>query len=111
MSALLFLPPVTFLLVLILCWLQYRSLAILSAGESWKSGEGKTRPYACGEDIQEHRVQPDYQQFFSFAFFFTIMHVAALLVATVPPAQADAAVFAVIYLASAAVGLFVLFRR
>ena len=33
---------------------------------------------------QRPSVQPDYGQFFPFAFFFTILHVVALMVATVP---------------------------
>jgi len=45
---------------------------------------GKLKAYACGEDIPQTMVQPDYGQFFPFAFFFTILHVVALTVTTLP---------------------------
>ena len=111
MEPLLLLPPVAFLVILLIAWIQYKGMAVFSAGETWKTGEGQLKSYACGEDVKNHRVQPDYQQFFSFAFFFTIMHVMALVVATVPPASVSAAIFAALYLAGSAVGLFILFRR
>ncbi len=34
---------------------------------------GKLAPYACGEDMPSHLMQPDYSQFFPFAFFFTVI--------------------------------------
>ena len=111
MSIFILLPPVAFLLLLLVAWIQYRSMAVLSAGETWPDSAGKRKPYACGEDYQEHRVQPDYSQFFPFAFFFTIMHVVALVVATAPASSFSGTVFAAFYLAGAAIGLFILFRR
>lgn len=111
MSIFILLPPVAFLLLLLVAWIQYRSMAVLSAGETWPDSAGKRKPYACGEDYQEHRVQPDYSQFFPFAFFFTIMHVVALVVATAPASSFSSTVFAAFYLAGASIGLFILFRR
>lgn len=111
MNIWLFLPPVLFLVFLVVAWLQYRSMAFLSAGEEWKSSPGKLKPYACGEDYSNHRVQPDYSQFFPFAFFFTIMHVVALMVATVPFGEGSGSILAAGYLLCAGVGLFILFRR
>jgi hypothetical protein len=72
---------------------------------------GATRSYACGEDVPDHRMQPDYAQFFPFAFFFTIMHVVALIVATVPRGSLAASGLAAAILLNAAVGVWVLFRR
>lgn len=107
----LLLPPIAFLLVLLIAWIQYKGMALFSGGEKWQPGDGQLKSYACGEDVKDHRVQPDYQQFFSFAFFFTIMHVVALVVATVPPASPSGALLAALYLLASATGLFILFRR
>ena len=111
MSLFILLPPVAFLVLLAAAWLQFKSMAIFSAGEAWPDAAGKTKPYACGEDYGDHRVQPDYAQFFPFAFFFTIMHVVALVVATAPARSMPSSIFALCYLIGAATGLFILFRR
>jgi NADH-quinone oxidoreductase subunit A len=103
-------PPVAFLVVLGSVWVQSRGMDWFSA-QPKDEPAGKFKPYACGEDVKEHRTQPDYGQFFHFAFFFTIMHVIALIVATVPRGSIGAAALAVGMLASAAIALFVLFRR
>ncbi len=73
--------------------------------------KGKGEAYACGEDVKNHRVRPEYTGFFSFAFFFTIMHVVALVVATMPTGQTGVIPLALAYVAVGAVGLFVLYRR
>ena len=73
------------------------------------AGSGKA--YACGEDIPTHLVQPDYGQFLPFAFFFTILHVVALTVTTVPVESMGSFLIAVLYIAVAIVGLLVLYRR
>lgn len=98
-------------MLLALVVLHARGLALLSRKRAGPAPAGATRPYACGEDVPDHRMQPDYAQFFPFAFFFTIMHVVALIVATVPRGSAAASSLAVAYLVSAAVGVWVLFRR
>jgi len=103
-------PPVAFLLILAAGWGLLRTLGILSAKASQPDG-GKRKAYACGEDMKENRVQPNYSQFFPFAFFFTIMHVLALVVATVPVHDWSAVQIAVGYLICSAIGLFILFRR
>lgn len=113
MDNLLLLPPIAFAIMLVLAGLNslgFRALA-------FKTNKGKTPPggkfksYACGEDVPDARVQPDYGQFFPFAFFFTIMHVVALVVATVPRGSMTASGLAAAFLAVAAVGVYVLFRR
>ena len=103
-------PPAAFLLFLLVAWIKYLGMGLASRGEVWPDRPGKRKPYACGEDVPSQRVQPDYSQFFPFAFFFTIMHVAALMTATVPSGIAAAAC-AALYLAGAAMGVFILFRR
>jgi len=112
-ETLLLLPPVLFVVVLALVGLEYLSFG----GLSLKQPKGKVQPkgkfesYACGEDVADHKAQPEYSQFFHFAFFFTVMHVVALVVTTVPAGVPLAAGFAAAFLVSAAVGLFILFRR
>jgi len=57
---------------------------------------GKLTTYACGEDIPGVKIQFGYRLFFFIALFFTIMHVAVLVIATVPAGKL--ALFAVLYL-------------
>jgi NADH:ubiquinone oxidoreductase subunit 3 (subunit A) len=102
--------PVAFLVLLGAAAAFYRLLGVLSL-PSTGTGGGKLKAYACGEDVAENRVQPDYTQFFPFAFFFTIMHVFALIVATVPGGSVPATVLAGCYTAGCAIGLFILFRE
>ena len=92
--------------------LELWGLKIFSAGmEEPKHPGGRRKAYACGEATYEPKSQPDYRQFFPFAFFFTIMHVVALIVATVPKGPAASAWLAAAYLVAAAVSLVILFRR
>ena len=103
-ASLLLSPPVVFIIVLIVVF-------VLSMYcRSWrlspkKSADGLTKPYACGEDIPTHMIQPDYSQFFPFAFYFTILHVVALMVAPVPAATIETFLMAVIYIFGAIIGL------
>ena len=110
MNLLLF-TPLTFLAALAVALLLLRLLGLLAPVVKTPLGSGKGEAYACGEDVKDHRVQPDYQQFFPFAFFFTIMHVLALVVVTVPAGSLSATLVALGYAGSLAVGLFTLFRR
>ena len=72
---------------------------------------GTLKAYACGEDVQDHRARPDYGQFFPFAFFFTIMHVVALIVATVPAENPRIFGMALLFIAASGMGLFILYRN
>lgn len=76
------------------------------------TGEPSERkPYACGEPFEGHLIQPDYSQFFSFALFFTILHVVALVIVTVPMETSGILALAVSYILGASVGLWILLRR
>lgn len=44
----------------------------------------KTMPYVGGEPMEAQSFKPEYQ-FFYVALFFTLVHVAALVLATAPP--------------------------
>jgi hypothetical protein len=72
---------------------------------------GTLRPYACGEEIGNQLVQPDYGEFFPFAIFFTILHVVALMATTVPAENISTFVFAIVYITGAIVGLTALYRK
>lgn len=106
-------PPVTFVVVLISVLVQGRlaDLLVVRPPGHRPPPPGASKPYASGEDVRDHRAQPDFSQFFHFAFFFTLMHVLALVVATVPRGSGSAAALAAGFLACAAVSLLVLFRR
>lgn len=106
---LLLLPPILFVVVLGFVMLfvgVVRPLAV----KNTKPGAGRDKAYACGEDVKIHMGQPEYKQFFPFAYFFTIMHVIALIVATAPSGNVQIAALAVLYLLAAVMGLFILFR-
>jgi NADH:ubiquinone oxidoreductase subunit 3 (subunit A) len=105
-------PPVAFAVVLGSVWLQSRGMDWFALKPKGKQEPGgKLESYACGEDVKEHKSQPNYTQFFHFAFFFTILHVIALIVATLPRGSLGAAALAVVMLIGATVSLFVLFQR
>jgi len=106
-------PPIAFLIVLASVLLQSRLMDVFVVRRPGPRADqpGQRKPYASGEDVPDHQAQPDFSQFFHFAFFFTLMHVLALVVATVPAGSGPAAALAVGFLVSAAVSLLVLFRR
>jgi hypothetical protein len=67
--------------------------------------EGKLSTYACGEDIPGRKAQYSYH-LFHFAFFFTVLHVAALVIATVP--SGSIAMVGIVYLIIALIAVVVL---
>jgi NADH-quinone oxidoreductase subunit A len=102
-------PPVAFIILLatVLCLTQLlRRFSFRPAIVA----VGTMKAYACGEDVPDHLIQPDYSQFFPFAFFFTILHVSAMMAATMPSQIISAFAVAGIYLAGVCVGLLVLYR-
>ncbi|MBN2452906.1 MAG: hypothetical protein JXB40_01420 [Candidatus Omnitrophica bacterium] len=109
-SRILLAPPLCFIIVLLMITLFTAALSKLSFKRKNQPADIGTS-YACGEDIKTHLMQPDYSQFFPFAFFFTVLHVVALTIATIPVETMDSFTIAVIYMAGAMVGLFTLFRR
>jgi hypothetical protein len=112
-TAILLLPPVAFALALGSVWLQSKAMNLLREPPAPGApvATGKRRPYACGEEVGDHRAQPEYGPFFRFAAFFTVMHVVALVAATVPRGDVTASLLAAAFLVSAGVALKVLFRR
>ena len=102
----LLMPPLAFILLLAVI----SGLSVLSNRLSAHGAQsaGKGEPYACGQEVETGKIQPSYQEFFPFAFFFTIMHVAALLIGTVP---ANAVWLAAPFLCIALLAIVILFRR
>ena len=103
-------PPVVFI-VIMLAAIFFAYVLSKLAMKPKNVPAGLTKEYACGEDIKTHMIQPDYSQFFPFAFYFTILHVVALMIATVPMATMQTFLIAVVYILGAIVGLFVLYKR
>ena len=104
-----FFPPLTFGVVL--AAVAGMSLYMKKLAFRGPAGPGAATSYACGEDIAQGGFSPDYSQFFSFAFFFSIMHVVALMVATMPAREPGELFLPVLYIAGALVGLGALLKE
>jgi NADH-quinone oxidoreductase subunit A len=110
MSYLIVVPPIALTILVLVVWGLSRASGTLAFKR--KSDRGAIdKPYAGGETIDTHRVRVDYAQFFPFAFFFTLLHVATLMVATAPGHSLQSMATAVIYVLGALLGLFILLRR
>ena len=109
LNSLILTPPIAFLIILIAAMALSYLMSRLSC--KTKSSEDSTKSYACGEDMPTSLIQPDYSAFFPFAFLFTILHVVALVVTTVPITTPGSLSIAVIYVLGAITALFLLFRR
>ncbi len=109
-STLLLVPPVAVTLLLVVVWALSAASSSLAFKRKGPRG-ALDKPYAGGESLEKHRVQPDYTQFFPFAFFFTILHVVTLIVAMDPAGIAGSAALAVLYVLGALLALYILFRR
>lgn len=110
MDKLIVLPPVAFIVVLVATLVLSRLLSRLSYKLGKRTtGEGKA--YACGEKDYDHMAQPDYSNFFPFAFFFTLAHVATLIMTTVPVESRGTLIMAAIYIVGSVISLYILFRK
>ena len=72
---------------------------------------GKLEPYACGETVKAQRFQVGYRLFFYAALFFTMMHVAAMVIATIPGGFPVLALLGVFYLAMISLAIAALVMR
>jgi NADH-quinone oxidoreductase subunit A len=100
-------PPIAFLFFLAAAFGLY-ALGRGMAPRLTKAG-GKLSTYACGENIPGVKVQFGYRLFFYIALFFTMMHVAALVIATVPSGKI--VFFALFYLVMIALAVTALVTR
>ena len=103
MTQVLFWPPIAFGIFFLISYLIYRMGG--SMGPKTKVEGGKLTTYACGEDIPGEKVQPGYH-LFHFAFFFTVLHVAALIIATV--VSGGVALLGILYLVTALIAVVIL---
>ena len=99
-------PPIALTLLIVLGLFLSYMVSFLSAKGA--ESDRKVEAYACGQRNVTHSVSPDYNQFFPFAFFFTIMHVLVLVVATAP---VGALTLPLIYVAVGVLALLIIFRR
>jgi len=100
-------PPVAFLVFLVIGFLIY-ALGSRLAPKLKKEG-GKLATYACGEDLPGVKLQFGYRLFFFIALFFTMMHVAALVIATIPGGKI--VFFGIIYLVMIFLSIMALITR
>jgi NADH:ubiquinone oxidoreductase subunit 3 (subunit A) len=103
-------PPGAFIIILLAVIIVAKLLGTLASANRNDQTDAK-KAYACGEDLQNNVIQPDYSQFFPFAFFFTILHVVALVITTVPEETAGILVMALVYVFAAMIGLLILLRK
>lgn len=68
---------------------------------------GKHQPYACGEDLGLSQAQLSYHAFFKLALMFGILHLATLVVATLP-ASGTSRRLATLYLLGIGISVMVL---
>jgi NADH:ubiquinone oxidoreductase subunit 3 (subunit A) len=85
MIEILFYPVATFLIILIIICLLYLFAGTL--GPKRTKTKYKLKSYACGEDFPSGKLPQSYN-FFHVAFFFAILHVGVLLIATAPLGKA-----------------------
>ena len=80
-------PPVAAWFFLSLAYGLYRLGGALAA--SGEDHPGKRQPYASGEDLLPPVAQLAYHAFFQLALMFSILHLATLVVSTLPPGGAS----------------------
>ncbi|MCR4962696.1 MAG: hypothetical protein K6B40_02290 [Firmicutes bacterium] len=100
-------PPVLFLLLLAIGLALSHAVSGLAA-PGGANGDRKLESYACGQRHYTHNTSPDYGQFFPYAFFFTIMHVLVLVIATAPR---DVLTMPLLYVGAGLLALYIIFRR
>lgn len=106
MEKILFSPPILFILFTAIFLVGSKLLSRYS--HAGADGEHKMDPYACGQRDVRNYINPDYSQYFPLAFFFTIMHVLVLVVATAPY---DASLLPILYIGAGILAMAIIFKR
>ena len=78
--------------------------ALAARGED---SPGKRQPYACGEDLPSSEAQLSYHAFLKLALMFGMLHLATLVIATLP-ASGVSRHLATAYLGGIGISVFVL---
>ena len=89
-----FTPLFAFLVFLVIAYLIYRFGAAL-APKPKRQSRHKLSTYACGEEVKGGKVQQSFT-LFHVAFIFTIFHIAALIIATIP--NGDNALYGLLFI-------------
>lgn len=98
-------PPVALCIFLALAYGLYRLGGMLSPlGEEHP---GKHQPYACGEGLLPPQAQLAYHAFFRLALMFSVLHLATLVISTLPPGG-ESYRTAIAYLVGIGISVFVL---
>lgn len=105
MAGLIYSPPIVFLMFIVIFLAGAKFFSLYSHRNVQR--ERGLESYACGQREVRHYVNPDYRQFFPFAFFFTIMHVLALVVAT---ASYEALLMPLVYIAAGILAMIIIFK-
>ncbi|MBC7248969.1 MAG: hypothetical protein H5T62_01665 [Anaerolineae bacterium] len=101
-------PPVALCFFLALAYGLYRLGGMLAPpGEEHP---GKHQPYACGEELLPPQAQLAYHAFFWLALMFSVLHLATLVISTLPPGG-EAHRAAMAYLVGIAISVFVLTKE
>jgi len=108
-SDILITPLVGFAVFSFVAYAIYRLGATLAP--KLKDQGAKLAQYACGEDFPARKFQVGYRLFFYAALFFTMMHVAALVIATLPGGSLAYAVLGISYLLMIALSIVTLILK
>jgi NADH:ubiquinone oxidoreductase subunit 3 (subunit A) len=108
MRALLLSPPVVMIAFVLLVVALYKGAGALQ--DHSDETPGKHEPYACGEDVVLPEAQLAYHTFFRLALMFGILHVATLVLSTLP-VHVTSPVLPVAYAVGVAIGVAVLTSR
>jgi len=106
MEAILFSPPILFVFFFFL--LSFSSRWLSRYANKSPLAERALDAYACGQRNIENYVNPDYSQFFQYAFVFTVVHVMILVVATAP---ANAQFLPIVYIITGMLTILIVFKR
>ena len=100
--------PVIFLVFLLL--LMLLSIYLKRKADKTPSGKHAFDPYACAQsqDAVSQYVNPNFKRMFYLAFFFTVMHVLVMIVATAP---AGHTLMPVAYICVGILAMLILFRK
>lgn len=100
-------PPAAGCVFLVLAYGLYRLGGLLAAGG--EEHADKHQPYACGEDLLPPEAQLTYQAFFQLALMFSLLHLATLVISTLPQGGTSRRV-ALVYLLGIVASVFVLMK-
>ena len=97
-------PPIAFIILLLIGLSFSYALSLLETSERDQSEESRiVRPGSRASDLI-----PEYREFYPFAFFFIIMHILVLVIAT---ASVKALTLPLLYVGAGVLSLVIIFRR